>query len=155
MTSCTLSLADMDKRVVELNRTLKQTISVRTDTSVSFGKIFGFILRIPSEIRLFFAAWNAERVTERDINRCRELLILNNPSPEMYAKMLPELRAIAANMNGLLESAYAARFPVYALTRFENCSHLWTDLVEDIEVAADPECRNLFDELAAELAKRQ
>lgn len=51
--------------------------------------------------------------------------------------------------------ARAHGLPASLVRRLEACRCAWIDMLEDLEVGADEECRTLFDELAAEFSKKQ
>lgn len=155
MTPCVESLAIVDKRVTEINRTLVRAISPIIKADWLVCKFFCRVFRLPSELRLYFMAISAEKEARRNITDFRNSLLQGKCSSATYDEVIMELRAVVSNTNGVLEQAYASAVPGYILVRMENYYHLWTDLVEDLEVATDQECRTLFDELAAELAKRQ
>lgn len=155
MTPCVESLATMDKRVAEINRTLVQAMSPLIKADWLVCKFCCRILRLPSELRLYLMAVAAEKEARRNIADVQSSLLQSKCSSKTYGEVIVELRSVISNTNRVLEQAYASAVPSYILARMEDYYHLWTDFVEDLELATDPECRALFDDLATELAKRQ
>lgn len=142
MTSYAVSLANSNF----FENRLSQTIS---NAACCKGGITKKWLRFETYSLILLAYW----ILIPAIDRLRKVLSDVAPSDAVYH--LERCISITRQWEKLCLMAANAKCSESTLGRVEEIRNEWSDLTEDLEIASDPELRDLFEKVAMELGKRQ